>query len=130
MFCLVMAAAGPLRADELVYRPVNPNFGGDPLNGRYLLDGAILQNNNSDPNAPTLGSLSRFDSFAERLDRAILNELSRKIVGNAFGDSGLEDGVYDTGLSTIVIETTPDSTIVTITDNETGETTVIEVPYF
>lgn len=129
--CVAAATAADVsRAEDLVYEPVNPNFGGNPLNGRYLLDGAILQNDNDDPNASRLGPASRYDSFAERLDRAILSELSRRIIGNAFGEEGLEDGTYDTGISTIVIETTPVSTIITITDNETGEVTTIEVPFF
>jgi curli production assembly/transport component CsgF len=130
IFGLAMTAVATVQAGDLVYEPVNPNFGGNPLNGRYLLDGAILQDDNADPNAPTLGPASRFDSFAERLDRAILNQLSRNIVANAFGTGTLQDGTYDTGLSTIVIETTLDSTIITITDNETGEVTIIEVPFF
>lgn len=130
IFGLTMMAAGPSQAEDLVYQPVNPNFGGNPLNGRYLLDGAILQDDNKDPSISPLGSSSRFDSFAERLDRAILSELSRKIVGNAFGTGSLQDGTYDTGLSTIVVRTTLDATIITITDNETGEVTTIEVPFF
>lgn len=30
-------------ASELVYRPVNPTFGGDPLNGNWLLSQATAQ---------------------------------------------------------------------------------------
>lgn len=30
-------------ASELVYRPINPSFGGDPLNGNWLLSQATAQ---------------------------------------------------------------------------------------
>jgi curli production assembly/transport component CsgF len=35
-----MAGAGSAVASELVYRPVNPSLGGDPLNGNWLLSPA------------------------------------------------------------------------------------------
>ena len=36
---------------ELVYQPINPNFGGNPLNGSYLLNSAQAQNTYTDPDA-------------------------------------------------------------------------------
>lgn len=38
------AAAPPARASELVYSPINPSFGGSPLNGPWLLGYAGAQN--------------------------------------------------------------------------------------
>lgn len=35
--------AGSAFASEIVYRPVNPSFGGDPLNGNWLLSQASAQ---------------------------------------------------------------------------------------
>ncbi len=133
VFCFSVWVAGSAQAEDLVYRPVNPNFGGNALNGRFLLDQAILQDKNKDPGQPGGSGLSRStsaESFAERLDRAILSRLSRDLVANAFGEQGIEDGTFDTGINTIVVETTVDATFITITDNETGETTTIEIPFF
>lgn len=36
-------AAGTASSSELVYRPTNPTFGGDPLNGNWLLSQATAQ---------------------------------------------------------------------------------------
>jgi len=36
-------ATGAAYASELVYQPVNPSFGGDPLNGNWLLSQATAQ---------------------------------------------------------------------------------------
>ncbi|MBU0583133.1 MAG: curli assembly protein CsgF [Alphaproteobacteria bacterium] len=35
--------AGSAAASELVYQPTNPSFGGDPLNGNWLLSQATAQ---------------------------------------------------------------------------------------
>jgi curli production assembly/transport component CsgF len=34
---LVVGVAQVATASQLVYRPINPSFGGDPLNGNWLL---------------------------------------------------------------------------------------------
>src|SRR3546814_19165767 len=33
----------PVVAEQLIYTPVNPSFGGSPLNGPYLLNSAMAQ---------------------------------------------------------------------------------------
>jgi curli production assembly/transport component CsgF len=38
-------------AGNLVYRPINPGFGGDPFNSSYLLGIAEANNRYTDPNA-------------------------------------------------------------------------------
>ena len=38
--CALLLAAGSTQASELVYQPVNPNFGGYPANGANLLSQA------------------------------------------------------------------------------------------
>jgi curli production assembly/transport component CsgF len=40
---LVVTASAPALASELVYHPVNPTFGGNPLNGAPLLSQAQAQ---------------------------------------------------------------------------------------
>lgn len=39
----LFGAAGAAQASELVYRPINPSLGGDPLNGNWLLSQATAQ---------------------------------------------------------------------------------------
>jgi curli production assembly/transport component CsgF len=43
IFAAVMLVAGVANASQLVYRPTNPSFGGDPLNGNWLLSQASAQ---------------------------------------------------------------------------------------
>jgi curli production assembly/transport component CsgF len=43
IIALGVAASAPAFASELVYHPVNPTFGGNPLNGSFLLSTAQAQ---------------------------------------------------------------------------------------
>lgn len=40
---IFVGSIGAASAAELVYRPINPSFGGDPLNGNWLLSQATAQ---------------------------------------------------------------------------------------
>ena len=56
---LVAIASAPAFASEIVYHPVNPNFGGNPLNGSALLSQAQAQGEGvkSGPQGPDLSGL-------------------------------------------------------------------------
>lgn len=49
-------ATGSAVASQLVYTPVNPSFGGNPLNGTYLLNKAQAENSHQPP-MPNVGDL-------------------------------------------------------------------------
>ena len=69
--------------------------------------------------------------FQNRLDRAILNRLSREIVAEAFGEeSDLSAGTFDTGNFEVEITEDLDGVTIGIVDALTGDTTTIQVPYF
>jgi curli production assembly/transport component CsgF len=56
---LIAIASAPAFASEIVYHPVNPNFGGNPLNGSALLSQAQAQGEGvkSGPQGPDLSGL-------------------------------------------------------------------------
>ena len=117
LFLLASACAS---ATELVYTPINPSFGGNPLNGNFLLQKAQSQNSFSEER-PTL---SFVDKFQEALERNIINSLTRRIA-----DGDLVDGIYNTGEFLVEITTSTDgSVIVNITNLDTGEVTIITIP--
>jgi len=131
-----IALAGSASGGEIVYRPVNPNFGGSPLNGQHLLSNATLQDDHEDPRAQSslaqrsAASLRAGDGFQDRVDRLVLNQLSRQILGNLTDpDTGLlVPGTIDTGISTIEITDLGAELEVVITNNASGEATRILVP--
>ncbi|KKO46465.1 curli production assembly protein CsgF [Arsukibacterium ikkense] len=117
LFLLTIAS---VNATELVYTPINPSFGGNPLNGNFLLQKAQSQNGYT-AERPTL---SFIDKFQEALERNIINSLTRRIA-----DGDVVDGVYNTGEYLVEITTGTDgSVVVNITNLDTGEVTIITIP--
>ncbi|WP_295031477.1 curli assembly protein CsgF [Shewanella sp.] len=113
--------ANQTQATELVYTPINPSFGGSPLNGSYLLNKANIQNDHTADSAEK----DFVTRFKESLERNILNTVTR---GVANGE--ISDGIYDTGDFRIEVATIGGGVMLTITNLLTGEVTVIEMPTY
>ena len=119
---MVALFSGPLVASELVYQPVNPNFGGNPLNGTHLLGNAQSQNKHKDPDAGTSGferpsDLERLaSSLQSRLLSQLLADVGEGNEGSIVTDDFAINIVDDQGILSIIIE-----------DMNTGEITQIEV---
>lgn len=112
-------------ATEIIYTPVNPSFGGSPLNSSHLLNSANAQNEFQDD------ELDAIEEFEDQLRRRLLSEISRKITTDTFGDEGLTAGTYTIGDYSIDVDTgSTDGIIVEIQDFSTGGTTTIEIPRF
>jgi len=121
-------------AQDLVYTPKNPAFGGNPYNYSWMLSSAEAQNTIEAPEDAS-SAYSDYTSdaasdFAESLNRQILSRLSREIVTRQFGEDALEEGSYILGDYQIDIGDSGNGVNITITDNTTGATTTVEVPYF
>ncbi len=127
---LVLLPVPVLHATELIYTPVNPAFGGNPLNATYLLGTAEAQNKSKAPKDDLFGS-DPLDDFSTSLNRRILSILAGKIVDSAFGEEGLEPGRFELGDFVIdVIENANGGPVITITDLVSGNTTTIDIPSY
>ena len=115
-------------AQDIVYEPVNPSFGGNPFNSPHLLGIANAQNNFKDPKAA--GSGSQSDIFARQLQSRLLSALSSQIVDAIFGENPQEHGTITFGGQTIEFTRGLEEVTLTITDDATGEVTTIVVPTF
>ena len=127
-------------ATELVYTPINPSFGGSPLNGSFLLSKAQGQNKHK----ADISEKSYAEKFQESLERAYLNKMVREITDLAFGetcDAGTdpncdpsvfnENSTFVTGDYQIqIVTSSSDSITVQITHTINDEITIIEVPRF
>lgn len=124
--CLGLAGAGllaPLQATELVYTPVNPAFGGSPLNGTWLLANAQAQNGHDDPDIEDRRSqvgTSALQRFTSQLESRLLSQLLGNIqdgnTGSLTTETFVIDMVDNDGVLSIVI-----------TDRTTGEVSEIVV---
>jgi curli production assembly/transport component CsgF len=123
-------------AQDFVYKPINPAFGGDTFNYNWLLSSASSQNNTSDPSQEERpsssigGTTNTLDNFTESLNRQLLNQLSRSLLSNQFGSEGLEEGSYSIGNFDINVVDIGEGLSITIFDSSTGSETQIIVPYF
>ena len=123
----------PSAATELVYYPINPSFGGSPLNGPVLLNSAQAQNKYTDPSASSarsaLATKTPLQQFNETLERSILNRLasnaSAAISGPGFG---LQPGSVETGNFIIdIVDLGGGQLRITTTDKTTGSSSSFEV---
>ncbi|PKQ73187.1 curli production assembly protein CsgF [Aeromonas sobria] len=121
---LVAALIAPaLHASELVYRPVNPSFGGNPLNSSHLLGTANAQNDYKDP-ASSSGSsgTSALDRLTSNLQSRLISQLLADI-----GKDGSQSGSLVTDDFAINVVDEDGTLVVSITDRVTNQTTMIEV---
>ena len=120
-----------LSAQQLVYRPVNPAFGGDSFNYSWLISSAQAQDLLEDPNTQTTSSLSSsFESFQRSLNSQLLSQLSRNLITDQFGEDGLTDGSYSIGGLNVEVISDLDGITIAILDTETGEQTQVVIPFF
>ncbi|MDR6528008.1 curli production assembly/transport component CsgF [Chryseobacterium rhizosphaerae] len=118
------------KSQQLVYKPVNPAFGGDTFNYQWLLSSANAQNqfDEKDDYKSLFDNLNSLDSFSQSLNRQILSELSRKLFEDQFGDGGIKPGDYLFGSLYLQITTTNQGLLINILDTSTGDQSEIVIP--
>jgi curli production assembly/transport component CsgF len=119
-------------ATELVYKPINPSFGGNPLNANMLLSKAQAQNKHK----ASIDEKSYAENFQDSLERTYLNRMVREITDIAFGDD-VEESIFNQDSTFVsgdyeiqIITSSSDAITVQITNLIDGTITIIEVPRF
>ncbi|GAA59962.1 curli production assembly/transport component CsgF [Pseudoalteromonas sp. BSi20652] len=119
-------------ATEIIYTPINPSFGGNPLNANMLLSKAQAQNKHKAP----IIEKGYAEQFQDSLERTYLNRMVREITDMAFGED-IEDSIFDqdsifmSGDYQIeIITSTVDTITVRITNIIDDSIVIIEVPRF
>ncbi|WP_293764560.1 curli assembly protein CsgF [uncultured Aquitalea sp.] len=129
---MAMLAAGSASAASLVYTPVNPAFGGSPLNGSWLLNEAQAQNTYKDPStagAYGTSAQSSVQQFNNQLQSVLLNRLASSVASSIVDSSGnFKPGSVDTGTFSIQVVNIGNGMVqITTTDKTTGATSVFQV---
>lgn len=122
-----MLLASPASAQELVYTPINPSFGGDSFNSSHLLGIANAQNDYKDPRAVDAGS-SQSDLFLRQLQSRLLSALASQVSDAIFGENPQDSGRIVFGDQIIEFTRGLESVRIIITDTLTGGVTEIEIP--
>jgi curli production assembly/transport component CsgF len=130
-----LALLSSAQATELTHHFENPNFGGNPLNGNFLLNQAEQQNKLKDPatsasNRPQ--PKSNLELFKDRLQQIILNRLTQNATTGLFDTDGklVLGATFTFGDFSITVGAATDANhnvSITITDGITE--TILTVPY-
>lgn len=126
-------------AGDLVYTPINPSFGGSPLNSSHLFAVANAQREATASDADddlTGGGLTDpgtvrnddADLFVRQLQGRLLSALAGQVTDAIFGDSPQDQGTVQFGSTTVTFSRSLDSIRLTIFDAIDGTTTEIVVP--
>lgn len=113
-------------ATELVYTPVNPSFGGSPLNGAWLLGSAQAQNDTKDPDAigydrSAYARPSALERLTSQLESSLLSNLLKEAQAGETGSLSTTDffvRAYNGDAGVLIVE---------ITDKVTGEISEIVI---
>lgn len=116
-------------AQDLVYQPTNPAFGGNPYNYQWLLNSAEAQNSFKDPDAAQgKEQMTELERFTSSLNSQLLSQVTRRLFTDQFGQQGLEEGTYSFGSLAVDIYPSNEGLVINILDTETGEQTQVIIP--
>ncbi|MEH8154700.1 curli assembly protein CsgF [Aeromonas caviae] len=122
LLLLALTVSMTASASELIYRPTNPSFGGNPLNSSHLLGTANAQNDYKDPSTGSSSGTSALDRLTSSLQSRLVSQLLADI-----GKDGSQSGSLVTDEFAINVVDEDGTLVVSITDRSTNETTMIEV---
>jgi curli production assembly/transport component CsgF len=127
---LILGSRRPAAAQDLVYEPKNPSFGGgNTFNYSWLLSSAQAQNTIEDKTSNTSLQRDPLKEFEQSLNQQILGQLSRQLITSQFGEGGVKEGTYTIGSYQVNVTPTGNGMSVQITDSGTGNQTTITIPF-
>lgn len=116
-------------SQQFVYRPVNPNFGGDTFNYQFLLQSAQSQNSFTAPARQNQNPQTDLELFTENLNSQLLSQISRSLLIQQFGDNGdLEPGTFTFGSLVVEVFESSEGLVIDILNTGNGDQTQIVVP--
>ncbi len=118
-------------AQQFVYEPLNPAFGGNPMNYSWMLSSANAQNQHEATRDPRL-TRDPLEDFQASLQRQVLSQLTRDIARRQLGltDEEMRESRFEFGEFTIEVIPGVDGVQVVIFNIMTGDETSITIPNF
>ncbi|MGO4820865.1 MULTISPECIES: curli assembly protein CsgF [unclassified Flavobacterium] len=114
-------------AQDLVYKPKNPAFGGDTFNYQWLASSAESQNKFKEEGSSAVQK-TELENFTANLNSLLLSQLSGSLFRQQFGSDGLKVGSYSFGSLSVDIYPSSGGLTVDILDTKTGEQTQVIIP--
>ena len=115
-------------AQQLVYTPLSPSFGGNPFNSSHLLGLANAQNQFL-PKSSTYQAPTQAEQFASQLQSTILAGVAQQVSNAIFGNNPQQSGTISFGGTTVNFSRDLGNVTIVITDPK-GVSTQIVVPTY
>lgn len=136
VFCVSIACfeliSFPTIARDLVYQPINPAFGGSPLNGSYILGLATANNRfrispeaRKQQNESAAGNSQQFE---RQITSALLSQIATTIGQQILGENARNSGTFAVGGTRVDFQRQGDQISVDITEAASGGRTNILIP--
>src|SRR5262245_13707182 len=87
---LLVAVSSSAHAQDLVYTPINPSFGGSPLNSNHLMGIAGAQK--PEKKNAGLAEQTQSEMFLKQLQSRLLSALAGQVTDAIFGENPLDSG--------------------------------------
>lgn len=131
LLLFVFIGVATAQAQQLVYSPKNPAFGGNPMNYTWMLSSANSQNQFEASRSSSGFQRDPLADFESSLQRQVLSQLTRDIINNQFGEGGVaEESNFEFGEFSISVSPGIDGVQITIQNILTGDETNITIPNF
>jgi curli production assembly/transport component CsgF len=127
-FVTIILLALSVNAQDLVYKPINPAFGGDTFNYQWLASSAESQNSFRDKIDASQKPQTELERFTANLNSQLLNQVSSSLFTQQFGSRGITIGSYTFGSLSIEVYPSSGGLTVDILDTKTGEQTQVIIP--
>lgn len=127
LLCLIVVGCCSPASADLLYKPINPSFGGDPFNSNHLqaLAEAQKQFKESTSSSSTQTNSERFLAMLEsRLYSSLASQVSEAI----FGEDARPNGTIVFDDQQITFVNTGTEVRLSVTDFTTGQVTNIVIP--
>ena len=125
----VLLVATPAYASQLVYQPVNPSFGGSPLNGPYVLGLAAANNSKFLQNPATVPTAtSPAQQFKTQITSALLSQIANQVSQQIIGENAKSSGSFNLAGELVTFNRADGNININITDAGTGAQTQIVIP--
>lgn len=124
---LFVIVSHSITAQALVYKPINPAFGGDTFNYQWMIGSAEAQNKHKDKTEEK-ETKTELEQFKASLNSQLLSQVSSQLFKQQFGTDGLSEGSYTFGSYAVDVYPTSEGLSVNILDTSTGETTQVIIP--
>ena len=122
----VMNYYSPASAD-LLYKPINPSFGGDAFNSNHLQGLATSQNEHKESSS-SASSQTTTERFLAMLESRLYSSLASQVAEAIFGENAQPSGTLQFDDQQISFVNDGTAIRLTVTDFTTGQVTNIVIP--